>query len=142
MHTLTPHQKAERSRLINQAIDLVNQKQAIEIELKALQTRIYGFAEAQIEAGEKTCNLQAPKGSCQITASESLRVSTEALADLQAGLGARFDDLVKVEPKVSLTNAGRRILEAPQPQEADLARVLDGAVKRVVNTRFTFKPAA
>lgn len=144
MSTQTPQKKAQRSKLINRAIKIVQQKQALDAELRAIQDQLYSdFAEDAIEAGTgKTCLFPAPKGSCEVTRTLTLSVPTDAIGALQDALGEEFEDLVKVEAKASLTNRGRRILERASAHEQPLAQQLGLHVKQTPGVRFKFKPAA
>ena len=140
---LTPAEKAKRTRLINEGIELSQEKRDCEARLKEIQETLWDFAEAELAAtGQKTCTFTTPQGSCEVTEATNLTIAEETVANLRAALGDRFDELVKTQEKLSITDSLKRILQQPQPNEKSLAEKIRMFIKARASTRFSFKSAA
>ena len=104
MSELTPAAKAKRTRLINEGIELSQEKKDCEARLREIQETLWDFAEAELAAtGQKTCTFTTPQGSCEVTEATNLTIAEETVANLRAALGDRFDELVKTQEKLSIT---------------------------------------
>ena len=142
---LPPAEKGKVTRLINEGCELKARMAADEERLKAIKAELWPYAEAQMAAtGETSCTFAAPKGSYTVTKVVAIKLNRDKVDHVRDFLGDRFDHLVEVKETVSfkLTNAFKRILDDPQPQEADLSEDLNEAVDRSESTRVDLKPAA
>lgn len=140
---LAPTEKARRTRLINEAIDRSEAIKFNGVRLKEIQEELWGFAEPEIQAnGGKSCTFTTSAGSCEVVASTVIILPDESVGNLRAALGERFEELVAVEQKYSLSSGLKRLLEKPQPQEKTLAERIRQCLRFRTSSRFTFKPAA
>ncbi len=141
MSELSPHEKAKRTKLINEGCEVRQIKKEAEARLKEIEEELWPFAETEIGDG-KSCTFTTGKGSCEVQRAVTITIPEESLGNLRAALGERFDEMVKVEEKQSVTSSLKRVLSEPQPNERTLADQVRTMLRFRELHRFSFKLAA
>lgn len=142
---LPPAEKGKVTRLVNEGCEIRARLKADEERLAAIKADLWPYAKAHMDASEETsCTFTGAKGSYTVTKVVAIRLNPDKVHAVRDLLGDLFDSLVETKTVVSfsLTNAFKRILDDPQPQEADLSEFLNAEVDRHESTRVDLKPAA
>jgi len=139
---LSPGEKAHRTRLLQRGLELHQSIEESRAELEEVKQGLYAFAEPGLDAGETSVTISGKAGACTITRRTTTSIDDKKLSKLKSLLGVRFESLVASKVTHSLTSAFKKLLEDPDPVDADLAEKVAGCVKTRESTAVSFKPAA